>query len=67
MPIIKWNGYDTLIRKERGGEQFPIKQYGTIEVTDEVAEDLKSVYGSFVQFVTEKAVVEPKKVEKSKK
>lgn len=42
---VKWNGEaPTLIRKQEGGEKFPIKKGETIQVEEGVAEAVNSAY-----------------------
>jgi hypothetical protein len=65
---IKWTGEDTLIRKEFGGENIPVKSGGTIEVDKSVAEELSRLYPDRVHVMeskVKKAVVQPKKIEKA--
>jgi len=52
MKNIKWTGNEeTLIRKERGGEQFPVKPNGTIEVDEQAYEDLSCIYPDSIELV----------------
>lgn len=69
MKTIKWTGTDeTLIRKEYGGEAFPVKPGGTIDVQDSVAKELQNLYSDRIEVVeakTTKAVVEPEAIERA--
>lgn len=78
MATIKWTGKEsTLIRKEFGGEAFPVKSGGTIEVDERTHEELVRLYPDRIETVKEsaketvkkntikKAVVDTKKIAKN--
>lgn len=68
MKTIKWTGTDeTLIRKNVGGESFPVKPNGTIEVDERTHEDLVRLYPDRIETVEEreKEVVKKSVVKKT--